>query len=389
MTVTPAHVDQHDATPQPDPDATDSLVERIAQLEAANARLLAELDDSSPGSTEPVPEPTSNRRNLLKLAAGAAAGGTALALGASSGRVAANDGDPIEVGAFTVQGNGGSRSSTILAFEGGDSPQVPAAVPGTFRNGNIMTVRDAPAGLSLLGFLDGSDYPAAASGKAYRAVVNGLYGYSQNGGAGVVGHGALDETGVFARGGRANLELYLEGDAPAARTDAHVVGEVVADSNGDLWYCAEAGSPGTWQLIAGPSYSPPVLPAAYTPVTPFRVYDSREETDGAFTGGENRTISVADSRDVETYAVVTADAVPSGATAVTGNVVAIQTTDTGFLSINPGGTTAITAATVNWASGMNIGNAGTFALNGSRELEAVFGPGNGAHMTIDITGYYT
>ncbi|BAN00695.1 hypothetical protein [Ilumatobacter coccineus] len=204
---------------------------------------------------------------------------------------------------------------------------------------------------------------------------DGVYGTS-DAGDGVVGGGSRYD--LYAAGtGIANLTAA----SPAiGATSTGAAGSIARNADGTLWYCYEANK---WRKIAGGETG-----GAFHPVTPFRVYDSRKEADGKFTGGSNRTISVADSKDVDTYAVVTADAVPAGATAVVGNVVAIGTSDTGFLSINPGGTTAITAATVNWAAGMNIGNAGTFTLNSSRELEAVFGPGNGAHMTIDITGYY-
>lgn len=204
---------------------------------------------------------------------------------------------------------------------------------------------------------------------------DGVYGTS-DAGDGIVGAGSRYD--LYAAGtGLANLTAVASDIGPASTGAA---GSLARNSDGTLWFCYETDK---WRKVAGGETG-----GAFHPVTPFRVYDSRKEADGKFSGGSNRTISVADSKDVDTYAVVTADAVPAGATAVVGNVVAIGTSDTGFMSINPGGTTAITAATVNWAAGQNIGNAGTFTLNSSRELEAVFGPGNGAHLTIDITGYY-
>ncbi|MFN3256702.1 MAG: hypothetical protein ACE37B_13505 [Ilumatobacter sp.] len=205
---------------------------------------------------------------------------------------------------------------------------------------------------------------------------SGVTGISDNG-AGVQGSGTSSD---FVAAGSGIIRISATVTPAIAATTTGSAGSIARSTDGTLWYCYE---PDKWQRIGGAATA-----GGFTAVTPFRVYDSRQETDGRFAGGTNRTISVADSKDVDTYATVTANAVPAGATAVTANVVAIGTTTTGFLSINPGGITAISAATVNWGPGLNIGNAGTFALNAARELEAVFGPGGGAHMTIDITGYY-
>jgi len=127
---------------------------------------------------------------------------------------------------------------------------------------------------------------------------------------------------------------------------------------------------------------------SYYPATPYRVYDSRKASDGRLGENASRKLEVKDARDVSTYAVTMADQLPAGAVAVTANVVAVQTQGTGFCAINPGGTETIGASALNWVDGQNIGNAGTFTLNGSRELQVIVGPGTSCHLTIDITGYY-
>ncbi len=204
----------------------------------------------------------------------------------------------------------------------------------------------------------------------------GVRGVSDTG-PGISGAGSTFDVVAVGSG---KMQLGAVPSTPPGPTASGTLGTIARGADGTMWYCYASSK---WRRISGPTVA-----GAFTAVTPFRVYDSRKETAGTFSGGSNRTISVADSRNVDTYAVVTAGAVPEGATAVVGNVVAIGTSDTGFMAINPGGITAITAATVNWAPGQNIGNAGTFTLNATRQLEAVFGPGAGCHLTIDITGYY-
>lgn len=373
-----------------------SANERIAELESQLAAVMARLESVESGAAGSTAHTTTSgtatgtatgaavdddtnaegasRRNLLRLALGAAAGGAVVAATSNATPVAADDGDAVIAGDTTTSGTAG-RAATTLQYVNDESPQV------TTFDANIFTVHDEPDVVPS-DPLSRSSSPAAVAGYAYRTVPFGVYGFSTSfNGAGVIGRGAV---GLVGEGERANLYLQPAGPAaPPDRTGAQAVGDVVVDESGDLWFCVEAGLPGAWRKISGGDTA-----GAFHAVTPFRVYDSRQETDGAFAGDENRTISVADARDVDTYAVVAAGAVPAGASAITGNVVAIGTSDTGFLSINPGGVSDISAATVNWTSGQNIGNAGVFALDADRQVEAVFGPGNGCHMTIDVTGYW-
>ena len=86
-----------------------------------------------------------------------------------------------------------------------------------------------------------------------------------------------------------------------------------------------------------------------------------------------------------------ADFVTAGATAVTANVTATNTVGTGYLAVNPGGTTSVAASTINWVgTGLNLANGVTLTLNANRELTVICGgqPGAQANFIIDITGYY-
>lgn len=367
-------IDRPDPTNSPSPEA------RIAELEATVARLAARLEQSETTPAEPASElPAGSRRNLFKLAAGAAAGGTALAL-SKAGPVAAADGDPINAGE-TVETSAASRATTVLKYANTETPQVTSL--GLQVGANMMTVRDEP-GIGILYNASSSSYPAALGGYSYTTNANGLYGYTAQDGFGVVGLGAgAGAAGLLARGSRANLELYPAGDAPADRIDAHVIGEMVADSTGELWYCTAAGSPGTWRKVAGSDTA-----GAFHPVTPFRVFDSREEGPDGLAGSSDQTVSVKDARDVETYAITQADAVPDGATAISANVVAIGTVGEGYATLNPGGDGSVGAAALNWTEGQTIGNAGIFKINAARELEVLVRGITNINMTIDVTGYW-
>jgi hypothetical protein len=368
-------------------DSSDRIAELEAKIELLTQRLTALADPAPAAGVELAahhpPEASGSRRSLFKLAAGAAAGGTALALATTSGRVAAADGDPLRAGQSTTQGDGG-RTSTVLSYTNSEAPQVPNfLIGGDPLDANIMTVRDTPGGIIIFQS-SSSSYPAALGGYGYDKVPNGVYGYSSNDGFGVVGWGSGGAgAGVLARGTRANIEMYADGDAPAARTDAHVVGELLTDANGDLWYCVVAGSPGRWQKIGGADTA-----GSFHAVTPFRVYDSREVGSDGLAGSTDITVSVKDARDVETYAVTTADAVPDGATAISANVVAINAVGNGFATVNPGGDTSVGAAALNWKAGQTIGNAGIFQVSSSRELSVLIRGATNIDLTIDVTGYW-
>ena len=90
-------------------------------------------------------------------------------------------------------------------------------------------------------------------------------------------------------------------------------------------------------------------------------------------------------------AVVTADVIPAGATAITANVTVVNTVQSGFLTVNPGGTTDINAATVNWfASGQILNNGVTLTISATRQVTVIAGgtDASSTHFVIDVTGYF-
>lgn len=218
---------------------------------------------------------------------------------------------------------------------------------------------------------------------------NGVYGYAgTSGGTGVVGFGGGSAVGVLARGGRANLQLYLAGTDAPSRTDAHEAGEMIADSSGRLWYCTASGTPGTWIELSSPS-----VPGAFVAIDPVRVYDSRQPaypSSGLLTPNGERTISVADGRDAG-GTVTTPDAVPPGASAIAFNVTVTGTTGPNFVSVVPGDATGYTTSSINWsAADQSVANGSIVRIDGSRQIKVFGGDQSGsAHVIIDVGGYFT
>jgi hypothetical protein len=267
----------------------------------------------------------------------------------------------------------------VIAYEDADGPQVPGVILGSKVNANILTVRDKEGGIIVISSPSSSVYPAAVGGYARRAVPNGMFGHSSNGGAGVVGWGSgSGATGVHARGTRANIEMFADGDAPKTRTDAHEVGELVTDSAGELWYCVVAGSPGSWRKLAGP-----MTTGAMQPIAPKRVYDSRagqaplSVAKGKLTPGSTRVIDCT----------VDAPEVPSDATAVMLNLTAANTTGLGNLTVYPDGSPAPTTSSINFTGGVNIANGTMSGCGPGAKVKVLAGGNTAADFIIDIIAY--
>ena len=121
--------------------------------------------------------------------------------------------------------------------------------------------------------------------------------------------------------------------------------------------------------------------ATYHALTPSRALDTRSGTGGLFgpfTNHAARTFTLA--------------GVPSGATAVTGNLTVTGQTSSGYLFIGPTANNNPTSSTLNFPLGDDRANAVTVALGTSRTLSITFvAPSNGpsAQAIFDVTGYFT
>jgi len=112
---------------------------------------------------------------------------------------------------------------------------------------------------------------------------------------------------------------------------------------------------------------------------------------GRLAGGDNRTISVANGRHVDTGAIELPDVVPPGARAVADNLTVANPSLNGFLAIAPGGAAEVTASAINWSTPppVALANAGIVALDDDRKVKVFAGgAGSSTDFILDITGYH-
>ncbi|MEQ1703259.1 MAG: hypothetical protein ABMA25_24395, partial [Ilumatobacteraceae bacterium] len=206
------------------------------------------------------------------------------------------------------------------------------------------------------------------------------------GGVGVV---AIATTGIGAiiRGGTSHMRLpSLFGGRPASTSG----GELLHDSNGELWFNAQptGGAFVNWRLLASP-----IASGSYTPISPTRVYDSRRGTApiGKLLAGQARTLSASVPRDVDTGLVRPGVALFDSAVAVAITVTVVSTGGQGWLTLNSGGNTTIGGSSINWSSsGQVLANSTTTPVNYLGDLTVVCG-GNaaaGTHFLLDVIGIY-
>ncbi|CAB4945020.1 unannotated protein [freshwater metagenome] len=257
--------------------------------------------------------------------------------------------------------------------------------------GGIATVATAgPAAATTNYFvgepaINAANYSSGRGGDAISATSTngyGVYGYG-----GISGGSFQGNWGVILNGTDAHIIMNPSGTPPPSSSTIQYAGSIKLDSNSVLWLCIADGTPGVWQQIGGLGVA-----GAYHAVTPSRVYDSRRPTyplNGVLSSGQNRTISVANSYHTGTGVLVTSNFVPAGATAVFANVGVVNTVGEGWLAVNPGGVTAVSASTINWsAAGQILANGVALTLNDSRQLTAVNRSPGSTDFFIDITGYW-
>jgi hypothetical protein len=93
----------------------------------------------------------------------------------------------------------------------------------------------------------------------------------------------------------------------------------------------------------------------------------------------------------QTFTVRGHGGVPSGATAVTGNLTVTQQTSAGFLSIGPVAMANPTSSTLNFPLGDDRANAVTVALGAGGTLSVTYAAsalGPTAQVIFDVTGYF-
>jgi hypothetical protein len=131
-------------------------------------------------------------------------------------------------------------------------------------------------------------------------------------------------------------------------------------------------------------FTPDTSGASYVPLAPARILDTRNGT-----GGISGAIG---SHVARTFGVTGHGGVPTGATAVTGNLTVTGQTSNGYLFIGPNPTDNPTSSTLNFPVGDDRANAVTVALGSGGTLSVTLvSPtvGQHAYVIFDVTGYFT
>lgn len=401
-------------------DVQGALVE-LQRLRDEVRELRQRLDeaDSTTGTTGTITtdrrgtleEPTqATRRNALKLAGAAVLGAVATSI---DGGTAAADtgyvtGGAIAVGDVVRQQLNGSRPNEhgfIFATHGIPIPSNNSPTPAAVAVGNMdaavsrglyvetfastggiaiharsLTSTDATGVLA-----EAFDLGVDGRGTATRGV--GVRG--TGGRIGVDGFSSSGLGGSFSGAAGALRVDGWEGRPPPLRATTSFADRVLeTDASGELWYCVESGTPGTWRKIAGATTG-----GAFHPVDPIRVYDSRAAapSPGVFAAGTARTISVANGRTLDTGAVSVTDVVPDGATAVAVNVTVTETKSSGYLALAPGSAASIGASSINWwTDGITVANGLVVKLDAIRTLKVFCAGAAGCetHAIVDVQGYW-
>jgi hypothetical protein len=134
-----------------------------------------------------------------------------------------------------------------------------------------------------------------------------------------------------------------------------------------------------------PFVEPITAPNMFVPITPVRVYDSRDGGPHPLSSGSTRTVSVADATASFGGAK---DVVPAGSIAVAYNLTITNTTGGGYLGVYPLGG-AFSASAINWTGGgQTASNAAIVKLGGDRQIVVDAGGVGGTEFVVDITGYF-
>jgi hypothetical protein len=331
---------------------------------------------TEPTPTEATPDADHSRRTLMRRLVGAAAGAAAAAVVLDRPALAATG--AMQYGAT----NNSGIDTTVLRANVEDGR-------------TLSVINFSPGGYAMAGEAEtvygghGTEYAinmtSDQTGINLNTVGNGVQASSTDG----FGVTAYSQRGIgLFVSGASTMRLDPRNAPPPAQSTIHYNGEIVVDQYGDLWSCVATGTPGQWRKLSGSSTA-----GAFHAIAPKRVYDSRaaQPAIGILAGGTSRTVSVADARDIATGAVTTAGIVPVGATAITCNVTVVDTVGAGFLTVNPGGSTVVESAAINWsATGQVLNNGIVARLDDQRRLTVTAGGGAGVstNVVIDVTGFY-
>ncbi|MDQ6795222.1 MAG: hypothetical protein M3067_10480 [Chloroflexota bacterium] len=152
---------------------------------------------------------------------------------------------------------------------------------------------------------------------------------------------------------------------------------------GTAWRTNQASNvSGTWKTNIGALNTD--FGSTYVPIDPVRVLDTRIGLglSGRFQSKVARTFQIAG---------VGSPAIPASAVAITGNVVEVQQTAAGYVSVTPRPINKPTSSTVNFPLGDTRANNVTTPLGPGGTLSATYDSataGKFTHLVFDVTGYF-
>ncbi|HEX6799119.1 MAG TPA: hypothetical protein VF116_15525, partial [Ktedonobacterales bacterium] len=234
-----------------------------------------------------------SRRALLKWggATAAAAGLSVMASEQHSVHAApAADGDTLIIG----QDNLGKSRTSLACAAGSSAPALLSVDASSSMNTAaqaISAVANVSSGIGVfansndgIGAFGGSTTGVGVYGKSF-GNSTGVVGFSNGSGSGVVGQ-STSAVDLYAIG-TGRVQQKLQGSAGTPTSGTYSKGEMIRDSNGDLFLCVADGTPGTWQQVfaAGATVSAAttttLLPSGAASPTPLLTIDNSATPDGS------------------------------------------------------------------------------------------------------------
>ncbi len=324
------------------------------------------------------------RRNALRAGAAAAVGATVVGTGASEAG-AGHDSSTAHLDALM-------RIRPEVAPTVGTSwPALAAGEQVTMYLGLELTAVNGP--LLVAGAPYWGGYATASLGAAFSPPIGSLLTGVDMCVFGQPIKGTLTVT-RYVPDGVGYDGLFLNYPFDSTISGQQVISASLGDfGNGTRMYDAVYIGGGAGSVIRGIRFR--YIPTArdFQAVAPLRVYDSRlpmtPDTNGKLASGANRTVSVANGRDLTTGATTIVPFVPTNASAIAYTLTAVDTTAQGFLSVNPGGNTVVASSTINWsAPGEVLANTSIVSLGPNRTVTVIAGGGGSANFAIDVVGWY-
>jgi hypothetical protein len=231
---------------------------------------------------------------------------------------------------------------------------------------------------TYVGTFGGTDTGAGVLGQA-NAAGTGVQAIAV--GPGGIGVKATAETAVVAEASQTQLRFAGGPVPPLDAGLSRQAGEVVFDTNQDLWLCVAAGNPGTWRRITGPSSAGSLTVLASTA----RIYDSRPGTQpptGIKTKYQDTTIRALD-------ATGNSSGVPANAQAVMISATATNTNSGGFFSFYKTGISFPGNSNLNWGlANSTVAVTTVVACGAGATFNSRMQGVGGSDLVVDVIGYY-